>query len=550
MLTKVLRFSVVLVAVNFCSNQLIAQNLKINEIMASNQTGTMDDFFENDDWIEIYNSGSLTNLAGYYLTDDPDSLDKWLIPSTNLGVTAILPNNHLIFWLDKDPEQGEDHVDFSLSGDGETLMLVDPDGVTIIDQITFPLMADDISYGRVTDGAADWQYFNNVTFDTPNGEIAQGTEVLFLNEVQTNNISTYDDPMGDFDQWFEIYNPNNFQVNVAGYYVSINGNPTQFMIPNTNPYRTTIPANGFILIWCDNEPTEDSNHTDFTLNTSGGTIVLTGPDASTTVDSYTYSAMAADASYGRSSDGAPSSIIFNEPTPRVSNTLILIEPALVYINEVMPANQTDVEDNAGEREDWIEIYNPNNFDVNLSGYYLSDNQDNPMKWQIPSTYPDSVTVEANSWMLFYPDEDMTQGVLHASFRLSNNGEWVGLYSQDGFSLADEIEWAHINPDTSYGRITDGNPDWWMFVGTTPDASNGEGVLNVNEEEEDKMNISFYPNPSNDIIYFTKPTDFVLYSSDGRLLKSVRNVTSYAINDLSNGIYLIRSGNSSEILIKN
>jgi hypothetical protein len=550
MYKRVLRSAVVLVAAYFFSNQLIAQNLKINEIMASNQTGEWDDFFEYDDWIEIYNSGPITNLAGYYLTDDPDSLDKWLIPSTNLGVTAILPNNHLIFWLDKDPEQGEDHVDFRLSGDGETVMLVDPDGVTIIDQITFPLMADDISYGRVTDGAADWQYFNNVTFDAPNGEIAQSTQVLFINEVQTNNVSTYDDLMGDFDQWFEIYNPNNFQVNVAGYYVSINGNPTQFLIPNTNPYRTVIPANGFILIWCDNEPLEDSNHTDFTLSTSGGTIVLTGPDATTTVDSYTYSAMAADASYGRSSDGSPSSIIFNEPTPRVSNTLILIEPALVYINEIMAANQNDVEDNAGEKEDWIEIYNPNNFDVNLSGYYLSDNPDNPMKWQIPSTYPDSVTVEANSWMLFYPDEDMTQGVLHASFRLSNNGEWLGLYSQDGYSLADEIEWAHIDPDTSYGRITDGNESWWMFTGTTPDASNNEGVLNVDEEEQDQFMMAFYPNPANDIIYFRKPTDFVLYSADGRLLKSVRNITSYDISDLSNGLYLIRSGNTSEVLIKN
>jgi hypothetical protein len=173
-----------------------------------------------------------------------------------------------------------------------------------------------------------------------------------------------------------------------------------------------------------------------------------------------------------------------------------------------------------------------------------------MKWQIPSTYPDSVTVEANSWMLFYPDEDMTQGVLHASFRLSNNGEWLGLYSQDGYSLADEIEWAHIDPDTSYGRITDGNESWWMFTGTTPDASNNEGVLNVDEEEQDQFMMAFYPNPANDIIYFRKPTDFVLYSADGRLLKSVRNITSYDISDLSNGLYLIRSGNTSEVLIKN
>jgi hypothetical protein len=548
MLRKILQ--VVVLCTGFMGAfDLSAQDLMINEIMASNSSGEMDDFFEADDWIEIYNAGPITNLAGYYLSDDPTLPTKWLIPSTNLGVTAILPNNHLIFWLDKDPEQGEDHVDFSLSGDGETIMLVDPDGVTIIDQITFPLMAPDISYGRVTDGASEWQYFNNVTFDASNGELAQSAEVLFINEVQTNNVSTFDDLQGDFDQWFEIYNPNNFQVNVAGYYVSVNGNPTQFQIPNTNPYRTTIPANGFLLIWCDSEPTEDSNHTNFTLNTSGGTVVLTGPDGSSNVDSYTYTAMAADASYGRSSDGAPSSIIFNQPTPRVTNTLIFIEPALVYINEVMPANQTDIDDNVGEKEDWIEIYNPNNFDVNLSGYYLSDNPENPMKWQIPATYPDSVTVEANSWLLFFADEDMTQGVLHASFRLSNNGEWIGLYSQDGFSLADEIEWAHIDPDTSYGRITDGNPDWWLFVGTTPDASNNQGILNVENPSSEKNSFSFYPNPTSDLISFTKPTDFHLYTIEGRLINSFRNASTCDLSTLSAGVYVIKSGPESKLLIK-
>jgi len=549
MMSKNFLAILIFIAISLCGFNVNGQSLKINEILATNETGQMDDFFERDDWIEIHNSGGIANLAGYYLSDDTNLLTKWLIPSTNLGVTAILPNNHLIFWLDKDPEQGEDHVDFSLSSDGETVLLVAPDGVTIIDQVSYPLMAPDISYGRSCDGCPDFQFFNNVTFDAPNGEVEQAPELLFINEVQTNNLSTFEDLQGDFDQWVEIYNPNNFQVNLAGYYLSVNGDPLQHQIPFTNPYRTTVPPNGFLLLWCDGEEEEDANHMSFTLNQAGGTVVLTGPDATTNIDSYPYIAMGPDETYGRQSDGSQISIIFIAPTPRATNTLIFIVPQLVYINEVLPANQSDVLDNGGELEDWIEIYNPNNFDVDLAGYYLSDNPENPMKWQIPTFYPDSVTVEANSWMLFYPDEDMTQGVLHCSFRLSNNGEWLGLYSPDGFTLADEIEWAHIAPDTSYGRITDGNPDWWLFTGTTPDASNNEGTLNLNDLAPDNSDLFFYPNPAMDVLYFREPTTFEIYTSDGRLLQRVINANSFVISHLANGVYFLRKGFNVEKLIK-
>ncbi len=70
----------------FCS----AQTLHINEIMADNQTGTMDEFNQQEDWVEIYNSGGVFNLAGCYVSDDPDSLTKWQIPVTDPTATFML----------------------------------------------------------------------------------------------------------------------------------------------------------------------------------------------------------------------------------------------------------------------------------------------------------------------------------------------------------------------------------------------------------------------------------------------------------------------------
>ena len=46
----------------------------LNELMASNNVAVYDDFFEFDDWVEIYHEGGVLNLAGYYLSDREDNL--------------------------------------------------------------------------------------------------------------------------------------------------------------------------------------------------------------------------------------------------------------------------------------------------------------------------------------------------------------------------------------------------------------------------------------------------------------------------------------------
>ena len=99
----------------------------INEIMASNQVAAFDDFFESDDWVEIYHEGGVLNLAGYYLSDREDNLTKWQFPTTNPGITTITPGGHMVVWLDNDEEQGEDHANFKLSPDGEGIYLTAQD---------------------------------------------------------------------------------------------------------------------------------------------------------------------------------------------------------------------------------------------------------------------------------------------------------------------------------------------------------------------------------------------------------------------------------------
>ena len=160
--------------------QATAQTLYINELLASNTAGIYDDFFEREDWLELHNAGSIVNLGGYFLTDNPDSLTKWMIPLGDPGVTTILPGGKLLIWCDGDVNQGSDHASFRLSTPGETVLLVAPDGTTVLDEVQFGSQQADISYGRTCDGCPDFQYFNTPTPDAPNAEAPQNRPLCFL----------------------------------------------------------------------------------------------------------------------------------------------------------------------------------------------------------------------------------------------------------------------------------------------------------------------------------------------------------------------------------
>ncbi len=119
--------------------------LVINEFLASNETILADEWGEYDDWLELYNnSENLIDLSGYYLSDDPEMLDRWQFPN---GIT-IGAEEYLLIWLDGDgAAQGPLHTNFRLSASGESIIISDPD-LNIVDAYTFGEQTTDISMGR------------------------------------------------------------------------------------------------------------------------------------------------------------------------------------------------------------------------------------------------------------------------------------------------------------------------------------------------------------------------------------------------------------------
>ncbi len=137
--------------------------------------------------------------------------------------------------------------------------------------------------------------------------------------------------------------------------------------------------------------------------------------------------------------------------------------AQLRINEFMASNLSGIEDPMlNKTSDWIELYNSGTAPINLSGYYFTDNLNQPDKWLVPV----GTTIEAGSYLLFWADgEDVAD---HTNFKLSASGESIGIFNSE-LNVIDSITYLEQRSDISYGR----NDDQWVFYESpTPGAQNG------------------------------------------------------------------------------
>ena len=153
-----------------------------------------------------------------------------------------------------------------------------------------------------------------------------------------------------------------------------------------------------------------------------------------------------------------------------------LEPEFVeiYINEIMADNDVTIEDpdEAGAFEDWIELYNPGATEVDLSGFYLTDDAANPTQWEFPS----GSTIDAGGYLVIWADGDIDQGDTHANFKLSASGESVLFYNNDGETLVDSVTFGEQTTDVSYGRFPDGSSSLTSLPAASPGATNTNNVI--------------------------------------------------------------------------
>ena len=102
----------------------------------------------------------------------------------------------------------------------------------------------------------------------------------------------------------------------------------------------------------------------------------------------------------------------------------------IYINE-FAAGHTGFTDEQGEEEDWIEIFNGNNYAVNIGGLYISDSLNDPSKYRIPTSCPELTTIPPHGYLVLWADNDSEQGPLHLDLKLDNDGEALCLAQKVG-----------------------------------------------------------------------------------------------------------------------
>lgn len=144
---------------------------------------------------------------------------------------------------------------------------------------------------------------------------------------------------------------------------------------------------------------------------------------------------------------------------------------VVIISEFLAAEQNSagLKDEDGELQDWIELYNPGSAPVNLNGWSLTDDPENPDLWLFPN-----INIAAGGRLVVFAsmkDRRPTTGNLHTNFKLNSAGEYLGLFSADSPRRAlTELHFPEQRNDYSYGL--DANNQWQYFQIPTPGQPNG------------------------------------------------------------------------------
>lgn len=208
--------------------------LYINELMASNTTGTVDATGKHEDWIEIYNSGSSSvNLLNYYISDNMLMPMKHKL--TGSATDFVIPSNgFLLLWASSDVTRGAKHLNFSLSASGESVKLTAPDGVTKLDSVTYGALTQNVAYGCQSDGVPTYKFFIN---GTPNASNNSATSYLGI-----ASAPAFSQPAGFY--------PANFNLAITGdagaqIYYSLDGTEPDLasVTPVSYNYKNRYPIN-------------------------------------------------------------------------------------------------------------------------------------------------------------------------------------------------------------------------------------------------------------------------------------------------------------------
>lgn len=239
--------------------------------------------------------------------------------------------------------------------------------------------------------------------------------------------------------------------------------------------------------------------------------------------------------------GETNDTVMWNPTGETTYTAVFEEDddyQSVLINEVMLSNADYIEDFFGDNDDWLELYNPNSYSVNLSGCALRKGAE---EWTIPNGF----VIPANGYQLFWHDNETYQGPDHASFKLTNIIDTVYLISPQGEEM-DQIRYPVTATDNSYGRYPNGSETFSNFTYPTPVANND--LSSLHEAVKILTPLKSFPNPATDLVQLNKKVDFNLYNLNGALVLTGKNTQQFDVSQLEKGVYILQTSEEESLKV--
>lgn len=122
---------------------------------------------------------------------------------------------------------------------------------------------------------------------------------VVINELMADNEASVMDSAGEYDDWIELYNNSDVTLDLSGWFMSDDANELNEW---AFPQGVLIEANGFLIIWCDEDLEQDGLHADFKLSAGGETVYLCTPELEI-MQEITYAEAVTDESYSRIPNG-------------------------------------------------------------------------------------------------------------------------------------------------------------------------------------------------------------------------------------------------------
>lgn len=213
----------------------------------------------------------------------------------------------------------------------------------------------------------------------------------------------------------------------------------------------------------------------------------------------------------------------------------------LYINEFMASNSSTLADEAGEYDDWIELYNGGETNLFIGNYFLTDNFEKPNKFKLPN-----LTLAAGEYYIIWADKDETQGFNHANFKLEASGEEIAIFEPilDHFKPIDLIRYTDALEDVSYGYLPDASQPVVTQDFPTPNSANG---VNVSIPYLQMEHFSIYPNPTSGSVYIdAEHIELIeIFDMNLRLVQTAKE-NNLNLSLLQSGTYFIRISDDSEV----